>query len=308
MENPAHFEPEGRSEAARRLRVASRTLARNRFPVLVTGEIGVGKLRFARLLHELSERPQLPFRRYNCAEELSAFPAAWGDMPPGGTFVLEHIDEASSSLQKSIAKALSNHSSTRGSFRVVATTRRDLAVEVLESRFLTDLFFRLRVYSIELPPLRERKEDICMIARTILEEITKTRGSDAPELTADAIDAANHYHWPGNIRELRNELIRCAARAQRTIGKLALVEGLDARIPPQPTKIESAALGLRERVDAYEKQMIDEALTRTYGNRDRAATLLGITRRTLQRKLVYHKRSLAAPSRVPAAALEAADS
>lgn len=231
---------------------------------------------------------------YNCADDSAAFQDAWHDTPAGGMMVIEHIEEASVSLQKTVARTLATATLARGSVRMVATTRRDLAIEVLESRMQADLFFRLRVYSVEIAPLRERKEDLGILVRGILEEITKNRGIDTPELTAEALDAAAAYHWPGNIRQLRNELIRCVSRGTHTIGKSLLLEGLETRIPPQPTRLDSAGMGLRERVDAYEKKMIDEALTRTYGNRDRAATLLGITRRTLQRKLVYHRQIAAA--------------
>lgn len=290
------FEPEGRSDAVRRLRVTARTLSRNRFPVLITGEMGTGKLRFARLLHALSERPQIPLCRFNCAEDSTRFAEAWSEVPRGAIFVLQHLDEASHNLQKVLSRMLLMGGATLNNVRLIATTSRDLAVEVLENRFQSDLYFRLRVHSVELPALRERPEDICILARQLLEEIATQRGTEAPELTSEALDLATSYHWPGNILQLRNELIRCATKMVRTIGRAVLQEGLDVRLPPNPTRKDQHGLCLRDRVDAFEKQVIDEALSRTYGNRDRAAVLLGITRRTLQRKLVYHKRESASAS------------
>lgn len=298
MDSPTLSEPDGRSDAARRLRVTARSIARTRQPVLVTGEMGTGKLRFARLLHELSERPQLPFRRLFCNEDPSEFSSFIQDAPSGATLVFEHIDEAPGSLQRHIARSFANSAFLRNNIRVIATTRRDLATEVVESRFLPDLYFRLRVHSVDIAPLRERKEDIPTLAATFLEELARTRGCESPELTAEAVDVAEQYHWPGNVRQLHNELLRCAARAQRTIGRGLLAEGLDDRIAPVPTRAQSPTHRLQERVLAFEKQVLQEALASTLGNRDRAANLLGITRRTLQRKLALH-RTMGGPVEIP---------
>ncbi|MFN0208033.1 MAG: sigma-54-dependent transcriptional regulator [Planctomycetota bacterium] len=291
------FDPQGRSDAARRLRVSARTIARSRHPVLVTGEIGTGKLRFARLLHELSERPALPFRRINCADEAQAM-ATINEGPIGGTLVFEHIDEASLILQKCAARAVAHFTFQRSSLRIVATSRRDLAVEVLEARFLSDLYFRLRVHNIDIPPIRDRREDVAVLIRSILEELAKTRGGEAAELTSDAVILAEQYHWPGNIRQLQNELLRCAAKGNLTIGSALLAEGLDDRIPAMPIRAEIPSRGLQDRVLAFEKQIIQETLATTLGNRDRAAGLLGITRRTLQRKMAI-LRTIGSPVEIP---------
>lgn len=301
------LEPDGRSDAIRRLRVQARSLARSRHPVLISGEIGTGKLRFARFLHSISERPALPFLRIACSEGVQ-FQRVLDEAPSNGTLVLEHIDEAPTHLQKSIARHLAAISPARASIRIMATSRRDLALEVLESRFQADLFFRLRVYAVEIPALRDRREDVSMLAHAILGEFAGSREFQAvPELTSEAIDTAMQYHWPGNVRQLQNELIRCATRSRHAIGRHILLEGLDDRIPIQSTRVERGNEGLSDRVDAYERQILQEVLARTFGNRDRAATMLGITRRTLQRKLVYHKRCgfpLDGSSRKPAGLLK----
>lgn len=291
VECESSFEPEGRSEQARRLRVAARTVVRSRQPILVVGELGVGKIRFARFLHAIGERPNSPLRRVTCAEEGISLTAILNDVAGGGTIVLERVEEAAPSFQRSLARTLGGSAVERSVLRIVATTRRDLAVEVLEGRFFADLYFRLRVQTVEVAPLRERREDVPVIARTILEEAARGRGGDPPELTSEALELACEYRWPGNIRQLRNELFRCALRSQHTISRATLAEGLDARIPPQTLREASTLISLRSRIGAYERQVIEEVLRSTRGNRERTASLLGITRRTLQRKLAAARRA-----------------
>jgi DNA-binding NtrC family response regulator len=204
--------------------------------------------------------------------------------------VFERVEEAPLAIQRALARSLGSNWFERGSIRLLATTRRDLAVEVLEGRFFADLYFRLRVQVVEIPPLRERREDIPVIARSMLEEITKTKGGDPPELTSETLELATQYRWPGNVRQLRNELLRCAARAQHTIGRQLFAEGLDDRIPTQSVRTQQYPMSLRMRVGVYELQIIEEMLRSTNGNRERTASLLGVTRRTLQRKLAAARR------------------
>lgn len=291
MDRDHTWDPDGRSEAVRRLRVLSRTIARHRYPVLIAGELGVGKLRFARLLHELSGRPQQPFHRVDCAlSELTAeslqSELANIELGHGGTVVFEHIEEASHGVQRLLIRILSGSSHSRTGCRILATTRRDLAVEVLEGRCLSDLYFRLRAMTVEIPPLRERREDLPMLSMALLAEIGRSLGAEPPEMTAEALDAARSYPWPGNVRQLHSELTRAAGRGVRTIGRQLLEEGLDDRIPIVSLQDRAGvAADFRARIEAFERTVLAEALGITHGNRKHAAALLGITRRTLQRKL-----------------------
>lgn len=276
---------DGRSDPARRLRIQARLLARSRSPVILQGELGVGKARFARVVHESSDARSRPFRRMSCRSEGWDLTRVWNDLAGGGTLVLERIDETPLPLQREIARALAGPFCKRGGIRVFATSRRDLAVEVLEGRLSADLYYRLRVQCVEIPPLRERREDIPILCRAILQELSREQGTQPPELTADALEAATRYAWPGNIRQLSNELQRCASRCQGAIGRHLLGEGLDERLPILGIRAPLTRDTLDIRVAAFERQVIEDALGATGGNRGRAAFLLGITRRTLQRKL-----------------------
>ncbi len=291
MDQQHPCDPDGRSDASRTLRVQARSFALSSHPVLVSGEIGTGKARFARLLHQLGPHAERPFRRFHCEDEHARFDLALDDLAGGGTMAVEHVECASFPLQRAIARWLSSRSAMRGSLRIVATSRRDLAVEVLEGRFLAELFFRIRVLAIEIPPLRERREDVTPLCRSLLEELDPRRGSDPPEMTADALELALSYRWPGNVRQLRNELTRCATRGGRVIGQAVLAEGLDERIPTETLRANSPQLGIRPRMEAFERSLVRDALDRSQGSRIRAAALLGITRRTLQRKLVSARRA-----------------
>jgi len=291
MERDHDLDPEGPSDSARRLRVLARSIGQTRYPVLVSGEIGVGKMRFAKLLHALGARRDAPFRRLQCGDVGASLDAAWTDVAAGGTLVLEHLEDAPKELQRAIARALATLAGPASAVRVLATTRRDLAVEVLEGRLVADLYFRLRVLCADLPPLRERREDVPVLARSLLEEISNARCGDPPELTADALELAVRYRWPGNVRQLRNELARVAAKGGRTIGRALLAEGLDERLPLQSVREPTCDPDFRAQMSNFERDVLARALRSAQGNRHRAAAMLGITRRTLQRKLAAARRA-----------------
>jgi two-component system response regulator PilR (NtrC family) len=231
----------------------ARILGRSRSPVVIQGELGVGKSRFARWVHELSEGASRTYRRVPCQVEGIDLTSILNDVAGGGTVVFEHVDEAPRGLQKGMTRLLAGKLCEAGRVRVLATSRRDLAVEVLEGRVSPDLYFRLRVQCVEIPPLRERKEDIAVLARSILEELARSRGGPVPELTGDALEAAELYTWPGNVRQLRSELQRCAAIVHHAIGKRLLTEGLDGRLPVRTIHAPLTGRSLGERVAAAER-------------------------------------------------------
>jgi DNA-binding NtrC family response regulator len=166
--------------------------------------------------------------------------------------------------------------------RLIAATNRDLKKLVNEGKFRDDLFYRLSVVTVDLPPLRERRDDIPLLLRTFLDEFSRETGKVVRELTPEALNLFLAYDWPGNVRELRNAIEQMVV--------LARAERLTARdVPPQIrggadlTKISVVRTGMT--VEEAERQLIVQALKETEGNRTRAAQKIGISRRTLHRKL-----------------------
>lgn len=289
----------------RLLELADRVALRD-VPVLLTGESGTGKELMARRLHRRSARRDGPFVAVNCAalpeslaeselfgHEKGAFTGADKDRPGrfeeanGGTLFLDEIGDLPLALQAKLLRVLEDGLVRRVggrrdipvSVRVVAATNRDLTQAMEAGQFRRDLYYRLAVVRIELPPLRQRKGDISALARHFLLSLAARHGLPAGELSPEALEALENYAWPGNVRELRNVLERAlVVRAGGVIRR----EDLD--LPALSSGASSFPLDR----DAREREAILEALRRANGNRERAAELLGISVRTLYYRLRRH--------------------
>jgi two-component system response regulator HydG len=294
------------SEAMRRLAVLVARVAPRDVTVLLTGESGTGKERVAEAIVAGSRRADRPFVRFNCAAltpELAeaelfghakgAFTGAARSRPglfgeaDGGTLLLDEVGELAAPAQAKLLRVLQEgevrpvgEERTRTvDVRVIAATHRDLGEEVRAGRFREDLFYRLNVVHLHVPPLRERPEDVRALARHFLDRFAERFGVSplhVPEVLFDRLAA---HPWPGNVRELENALEGLVA--------LSPPEGLDLSLLPGggPAAGERAPLPLRERVLAYERGLVVEALRAARGNRSEAARRLGVSRVTLHDKL-----------------------
>ncbi|PYP40569.1 MAG: hypothetical protein DMD48_03050 [Gemmatimonadetes bacterium] len=286
------------------LALVARVAAHNT-TVLITGESGTGKEVIARAIHRASPRANQAFVGINCAaipealleSELfghirGAFTGATADkaglfeQASGGTLLLDEIGELPVGLQAKLLRVLQeseirrvgDQKTRRVDARVLAATARDLEAETKAGRFREDLFYRINVVVIELPPLRERKEDIAPLARHFVARLAQRFGRPL-SLGDDAIAWLEQQQWPGNVRELENAIERAAVLS----GKAALDPGdfTDAR----RTTHDAPAGTLADRVAATERQAISDALTQANGNRREAAQRLGVSLRTLFYKI-----------------------
>jgi DNA-binding NtrC family response regulator len=297
----------GSSPAMLRTIDLARRVAQVDSTALITGESGVGKERIARFIHDESARTAGPFLAINCAavpetlleSELfghvrGAFTGASQDRAGlfeaanGGTLLLDEIGDVPPAMQVKLLRVLQEREVRRVgenrartiNVRVLAATNRDLLADVHGARFRQDLYYRLRVIEVIVPPLRERREDILPLARQLLAGAAKRFGKKAPTLTPDAAHLLLRYGWPGNVRELDNALERAVAlmRSDR-IGVEDLPPELGAA--PQVNEVAGDVRTLAE----VERDQIATALRASGGNRAKAADMLGIGTATLYRKL-----------------------
>ncbi len=287
--------------------------------VLILGESGTGKELIARNIHSHSRRANKPFVAINCAgipeglleselfgHEKGAFTGAYArkigklEAADGGTVFLDEIADMPLVIQAKILRALQEREIERVGggkpipvdIRVLAATNKDLAKMVQEGAFREDLFFRINVFSFRLPALRERSQDIPLMATHLLRQI-KPEGSFSPQ----ALAALTAHRWPGNVRELINTIEAAAALAPDVIGPEHLHAGI--RLPTECLLPDSAlpagcSWNLDERIAAMEKAMIMEALMRADGVQVRAAALLGIKERSLWHRIAKHQIDVAA--------------
>lgn len=300
----------GQSLAIREVFDTIRQVAPSRATVLIQGESGTGKELVAHAIHRLSPRASGPFVAVHCAaltptlleselfgHEKGAFTGATERRPgrfelaDGGSLFLDEISEIDSSVQVKILRVLEERTfervggrdSLEVDVRLIAATNRDLRKLVDEKKFREDLYFRLNVVIIDLPPLRDRRDDIPLLAQRFLEEFNRENQKQVEGLTPDCLDALTAYAWPGNIRELRNVIERMIVLARQN--KLTLRD-----LPPSvresvqgrsPAASPASGLSLEE----AERNLIIKALESCRGNRTKAARQLGISRRTLHRKI-----------------------
>lgn len=286
-----------------------RQVAPSRATVLIQGESGTGKELVAHALHRLSPRHQGPFVAVHCAaltptlleselfgHERGAFTGAVERRPgrfelaDGGSIFLDEVGEIDPSVQVKILRVLEERRFERvggretleTDTRLIAATNRDLHRLVQEKKFRDDLFYRLHVVVINLPPLRERREDIPLLAGRFLEEFSRENRKPVEGLTPDAMDVLMRYDWPGNIRELKNVIERMVVLSRQN--KLT-VRDIPSAIR-EGAGDSSPARSFRElSLEDAEREHILKALEAHGGNRTRAARQLGISRRTLHRKL-----------------------
>ena len=284
-----------------------------RVSVLVQGETGTGKELIASALHQRSKRRDRLFVAQNCAafpenlleselfgHKRGAFTGATDDkkglfeVADGGTLFLDEIGEMALSLQAKLLRALQEGEIRplggtgvrRVDVRIVAATNRELEVEVKAGRFREDLYYRLKVFPIRVPPLRERREDVPLLARHFLERYSREFGKSIAGFADETLSILSAYDWPGNVRELENEVQRLVIQAEP--GERIGPEILSPRVRQIEgilTQANNAKGTLREMVDQVERHILVDALKDHGNNKTAAAKSLGITREGLHKKL-----------------------
>ncbi|HSJ08027.1 MAG TPA: sigma-54 dependent transcriptional regulator [Longimicrobiales bacterium] len=301
--------PVGRHRRFTEILKLAETVAPTDSTVLITGESGTGKEILARYIHGLSERENGPFISVNCGalpenlleSELfghvkGSFTGAHRDKEGllaaarGGTFFLDEVGEMSPALQVKLLRALQEREivpvgATQPvdiDVRVIAATNRDLEEEIRRGSFRSDLYYRLNVISLHIPPLRDRDDDVVLLAEHFLRRVAGKTGTEL-QLAPDSIEALQGYGWPGNVRELENALERAAILSRSgTIG----LEALPARIvTPAPAPLVSDRSAANPTLELVERAYIQWVLSAENGNKARAAEVLGIDPSTLYRKL-----------------------
>ena len=283
--------------------------------VLVRGESGTGKELVAQALHNTSNRKQRPFVAVNCAainrelveselfgHEKGAFTGADRrregrfEAADGGTIFLDEIGDMSPETQAKVLRVLQERklervggtSSVEVDVRVVAATHRDLEKAVAEGTFREDLYYRLKVVELELPPLRERREDVAALAARFLDQVAERLGRDRKRLSDGALSALARHTWPGNVRELRNVLEQAAVLSSgdgitaddlklEDAAKADTGDAIDTAIPFSDSK--------KRYVDHFERSYLLRALRENDGNVSRTANAIGMVRQSLQQKI-----------------------
>jgi DNA-binding NtrC family response regulator len=296
-------------------------------PVLLVGESGTGKELFARAIHHNGKRSKGPFVAINCAAipegllEAELFGAEVGaytgaqkrrrgrvELARGGTLFLDEIGDMPLPLQGKLLRLLQERTfvplggerEQHADVRFVFATHRDLAREVKEGRFREDLRYRVSVLVVPLPPLRDRGDDVVLLADAVVERVCGEMGRRAMAFTPDARRALQSHTWPGNVRELGNVVERAVILAEHDHIDVVDLD-LPTALPPAPTPTPSttssmtspttsseAAFMLPEHglsLEALERSLVEQALERTKGNKSQAARLLGLTRATLRYRI-----------------------
>jgi transcriptional regulator with PAS, ATPase and Fis domain len=320
MRHPSQFSIEnvvvGQSPRMRAIFDFVKVVSRSDSSVIITGESGTGKEVVANMLHHQSARRHQPFVAVSCAlfsetlietelfgHERGAFTGAIKDKPgrfelaQGGTLFLDDIDDVPLSMQVKLLRALQNREVERVggtrtipvNVRIVTGTKKDLKRMVADGTFREDLYYRLNVLPIVLPPLRDRREDIPVLMEHFLRRFSRDRGIDVPEMSPVVRYAFSRYHWPGNVRELENACERviqtCTCGTVRT-GCVAASVLFGAATDGSPVVAFAASeqpksISLDDRLKEVESNLIGWALKVSDGNKSKAAELLNIKRSTL---------------------------
>jgi DNA-binding NtrC family response regulator len=308
----------GRSDRMREVFRTIERVAHSTATVLIRGESGTGKELAAHAIHDLGPRSHGPFVAVNCAaipvnlmeselfgHERGSFTDARErrigkfEAASGGTLFLDEIAELAPALQAKLLRSLQGRVIERvGGIqpievdaRIVAATNRNLEKEVGEGRFRDDLYYRVNVVPLELPPLRGRRDDIRLLAERFLARSRKQAGLGAARLTREALAALERYPWPGNVRELENAIERAVALSDRDlidVGDLPENIASASRTESLREALRSGRIAFEEAVAAFEQDIIREALDRCDWNQTRTAEQLGITRRLLKLKIDKH--------------------
>jgi len=299
----------GESETMRKVFDAIPKIASSTANVLITGESGTGKELVARAIHYSSKRGSAPFIPVNCGgipeglleSELFGYVkgaftgatesrAGFFQTADGGTIFLDEVSETSLSMQVKLLRVLQDkevcmvgaNRTRKVDVRVLAATNKDLLSVVKKGTFREDLFFRLNVITIGIPPLRERGDDILFLANYFAKKYAEELGKDTPSFSDKALEVIKNYNWPGNVRELENVIQRLVV-----MGEDELVE-----VPDLPSLMRFSALretGFRRTLADVEAEYIRNVLASVNGNKSRAAEILGIDRKTLREKLKNRK-------------------
>ncbi|MCX6572154.1 MAG: sigma-54-dependent Fis family transcriptional regulator [Candidatus Aminicenantes bacterium] len=303
----------GTALPVRRVRAMIEKVRDTDAPVFISGESGTGKELAARIIHETGRRRAGPFVAVNCAaipealieSELfgharGAFTGAVRDKTglveeaTGGTFFLDEIGDLPLALQSKLLRVLEEKKVRRVGetrhravdARFVSATNKDLDHEVERGRFRQDLYYRLKIIAIDLPPLRERPEDALLLLNHFLDEFSRSMGKPRPFLSPVALEMLLRYPWPGNVRELQNEIQRCLVMADGA--PLILEEYLSPKINPAGETYSRASHRFSEAKADFEKRFLREALVRCRYHRTRTAAEVGLTRQGLFKLLKKH--------------------
>jgi DNA-binding NtrC family response regulator len=308
-----HYGIVGRSRVIQDVIGKAERVADTKSTVLIMGETGTGKELLARAIHDRSAQRNMPLIKVNCAaipdtlleSELfghvrGAFTGAASNkkgkfaLADGGTIFLDEIGTMSPSLQAKLLRVLQEREfeplgaerSQRVDVRVIAATNRDIKRLVEDGRFLEDLFYRLNVIPLVLPPLRERREDVPVLVEHFLRKHAHRSGRKIEQIREEALARLNAYDWPGNVRELENTIERAVVLSRGPV-----IEAHDITMPgvigPASTGLPSQEL--RSNVEWAERQSVQQALMRSGGVKKDAATLLGISQRALSYYLAKYR-------------------
>lgn len=299
----------GESAAIKTIRNKILKLARSQAPVYISGESGSGKELVARLIHDQGPRADKPFVPVNCGaipEQLmeseffghkkGSFTGANTDKPglfqvaDGGTLFLDEVADLPLHMQVKLLRAIQEKAvrpvgaaqEIPVDVRILSATHKDLAKLVAQNQFRQDLFYRINVIELHVPSLRERRDDIPLLAEHLLTKIAATMGTEKPRLSIEAEQALHHHAFPGNVRELENILERAATLCENNV-----IQAADLHLPTttSETSVKPAALDIDQQLADQEKTSIMRALEQTRFNKTAAAKLLGITFRQLRYRL-----------------------
>lgn len=284
-------------------------VSQSKSTVLIDGETGTGKELVARAVHLAGSRREGPFIKINCAalpeglveselfgHEKGAFTGAIRksigrfELADGGTLLLDEISEITPSLQGKILRVLQekefepvgSEMTVQVDVRIIATTNKNLQEETQKGRFREDLFYRLNVIPIHIPPLRNRKDDIPLLSEHFLHKYNQENNKNVESISAEVFDLFYRYHWPGNVRELENYMERGVVTTKK---KSLSVEDFPDELRYASENADFSAMKSGFSLNQAEKALILKTLEECVGNRTKAAELLGITTRTLRNKL-----------------------
>src|SRR2546430_2172303 len=306
------FSPVFKSKSMQEIEELVNAMAPSEADVLITGESGVGKEVIANMIHQRSRRSERPMVKLNCAAfpqtmiegELfgyvkGAFTGATNDFPgmiseaDGSTLFLDEISDMPIDLQTRFLRVLQEREyrplgSTRvlkANFRVIAATNRPISQALAENRLRSDLYYRLNTFQIEVPPLRDRKEDIPPLVTFFIKQFAQQLGKSEPEISPEAFQKLLAYGWPGNVRELQNAMEYAVVLARQNTVTVKELPG-ELQLPAALQQIDRTASqrGVQS-LDDLERVAILQALAHCHGNKKKAAELLGIQRPTLYNKL-----------------------